>query len=94
MTYTSPSLAEVLANEQTLNTNLISLRKELREALDTLGIEYESSDTVLDLISRLMNMRSIRVLYHRLNHCGGGCALPATLITLPWWSLGRGATLT
>lgn len=61
MTYTSPSLAEVLANEQTLNTNLISLRTELREALDTLGIEYESSDTVLDLI-RLLDWKESKAI--------------------------------
>lgn len=53
MTYAPPSLAEILANEQTLNTNLISFRSELRDALDTLGISYESSDTVLDLIRLL-----------------------------------------
>ena len=61
MTYTSPSLAEVLANEQTLNTNLISFRTELREALDTLGIEYESSDTVLDLI-RLLDWKESKAI--------------------------------
>lgn len=61
MTYTSPSLAEVLANEQTLNTNLISFRSELRDALDTLGISYESSDTVLDLI-RLLDWKESKAI--------------------------------
>ena len=53
MSFTPPSLEEVLTNEQTLNTNLIAFRSELRDALDTLGISYQSSDTILDLIRLL-----------------------------------------
>lgn len=53
MSYNAPDLSEVLENEQTLNTNLISFRNDLRDALDTLGIAYESSDTILDLIRLL-----------------------------------------
>lgn len=53
MPFNPPNLSEILTNEQTLNTNLITFRNELRNALDTLGIEYQSSDTILDLIRLL-----------------------------------------
>ena len=48
-----PDLNSVLANEQTLNTNLTAFKSELKEALDSWGIEYESTDTILDLIRLL-----------------------------------------
>ena len=61
MSFNPPDLSEVLNNEQTLNTNLISFRNDLREALDTLGIEYESSDTILDLI-RLLDWKESKAI--------------------------------
>ena len=53
MSYTSPSLAEVLANEQLMNTRLTDLRALLRTILDDLDIQYTSSNTVIDLIRLL-----------------------------------------
>ena len=50
MTYTPLDFSELISNEQTLNTRLTTFRNELRDSLDTLGIEYQSSDTILDLI--------------------------------------------
>ena len=61
MPFNSPDLSEILTNEQTLNTNLISFRNELRNSLDTLGIEYESSDTILDLI-RLLDWKENKAI--------------------------------
>lgn len=53
MTYTPLDFSELISNEQTLNTRLTTFRNELRDSLDTLGIEYQSSDTILDLIRLL-----------------------------------------
>ena len=61
MTFNAPDLSEVLDNEQTLNTNLTSFRNELRDSLDTLGIEYQSSDTILDLI-RLLDWKESKAI--------------------------------
>ena len=61
MTFNAPDLSEVLDNEQTLNTNLTSFRNELRDSLDTLGIEYQSSDTILDLI-RLLDWKQSKAI--------------------------------
>ena len=53
MSYTSPSLADVLANEQLMNTRLTNLRTLLRTILDDLDIQYTSSNTVIELIRLL-----------------------------------------
>lgn len=61
MTYNPPDLSEVLTNEQTMNINLTSFRNELRNSLDTLGIEYQSSDAILDLI-RLLDWKESKAI--------------------------------
>lgn len=53
MSYTSPDLSEILANEQLMNTRLTSIRTLLRSILDDLDVSYTSSDTVIDLIRLL-----------------------------------------
>ena len=53
MGYTPPSLAQVLANEQLMNTRLTDLRALLRTILDDLDISYTSSNTVIELIRLL-----------------------------------------
>ena len=53
MSYTSPSLADILANEQLMNTRLTNLRTLLRTILDDLDIQYTSSNTVIELIRLL-----------------------------------------
>lgn len=52
MTYSQPDLSDVLSNEQLLNTNLLSLRTELRNKLTLLNISYSNSDTILQLIAK------------------------------------------
>ena len=52
MSFTPPDLSDVLSNEQLLNTNLISLRTELRNKLTLLGISYSDSDTIMQLIEK------------------------------------------
>lgn len=53
MSYTSPSLADILANEQLMNTRLTKLTTLLRTILDDLDIQYTSSNTVIELIRLL-----------------------------------------
>ena len=53
MPYTQPDLSDVLSKEQLLNTNLTSLRTELRDKLTLLGISYSNSDTILQLIEKV-----------------------------------------
>ena len=53
MPYTQPDLSDLLSNEQLLNTNLISLRSELRNKLTLLDISYSDSDTILQLIEKV-----------------------------------------
>ena len=52
MSYTSPSLADVLANEQLMNTRLTTLRANLRTGLTNAGISYSQSDTINQLIDK------------------------------------------
>ena len=53
MSFSQPDLSQVLSKEQLLNTNLTSLRKELRNKLTLLGISYSDSDTILQLIEKV-----------------------------------------
>ena len=53
MSYTPPSLASLLANEQLMNTRLTNLQTLLRTILDDLDISYTSSNTVIELIRLL-----------------------------------------
>ena len=52
MSFSQPDLSELLSNEQLLNTNLLSLRTELRNKLTLLNIGYSNSDTILQLIAK------------------------------------------
>lgn len=52
MSFSQPDLSQVLSKEQLLNTNLTSLRTELRNKLTLLGISYSDSDTILQLIEK------------------------------------------
>ena len=53
MPYTQPDLSEILANEQTLNTNLVTAQTRLRAILDTEEIGYTQGDGVIPLIRKL-----------------------------------------
>ncbi len=53
MPYTQPDLSEILANEQTLNTNLLTAQTRLRAILDKEEIGYNQGDGVIPLIRKL-----------------------------------------
>ena len=53
MTYTRPNIAEVLANEQEMNTRLTNLQALLKTILTDLDIEYTSSNSVIEQIRQL-----------------------------------------
>ena len=52
MTFTPPDFSEILANEQTMNSRLTTLRSNLRTGLTNAGISYSQSDTISQLIDR------------------------------------------
>lgn len=53
MPYTQPDLSEILTNEQTLNTNLLTAQTRLRAILDKEEIGYTQGDGVIPLIRKL-----------------------------------------
>ena len=53
MPYTQPDLSEILANEQSLNTNLGTAQTKLRAILDAEEIGYTQGDGVIPLIRKL-----------------------------------------
>ena len=50
MTFTPPDFSQILANEETLNSRLTTLRNNLRAGLTSAGISYSQSDTINQLI--------------------------------------------
>lgn len=52
MTFTPPDFSQILANEQTMNSRLTTLRSNLRTGLTNAGINYNQSDTINQLIDK------------------------------------------
>ena len=52
MTFTPPDFSQILANEQTMNSRLTTLRSNLRTGLTNAGISYSQSDTINQLIDK------------------------------------------
>ena len=52
MTFTPPDFSQILANEETLNSRLTTLRNNLRAGLTSAGISYSQSDTINQLIDK------------------------------------------
>lgn len=52
MTFTPPDFSQILANEQTMNSRLTTLRTNLRTGLTNAGISYSQSDTINQLIDK------------------------------------------
>lgn len=52
MTFNPPDFSQILANEQTMNTRLTTLRNNLRTGLTNAGISYSQSDTINQLIDK------------------------------------------
>ena len=53
MTYTSPDLSQVLANEQAINSRLTTCRNDLRTILTKEEIGYTEGDAIIPLIRKL-----------------------------------------
>ena len=52
MSFTPPDFSQILANEQTMNSRLTTLRNNLRAGLTNAGISYDQSDSISQLIDR------------------------------------------
>ena len=52
MSFTPPDFSQILANEQTMNSRLTTLRNNLRAGLTNAGLSYDQSDSISQLIDR------------------------------------------
>ena len=85
MPYTQPDLSDVLSNEQLLNTNLISLRTELRNKLTLLDINYSDSDTILQLIEKVSPNHYLDVISGNPDYYSFGMPLRVNNVSTVGW---------
>lgn len=85
MPYTQPDLSDVLSKEQLLNTNLTSLRNELRNKLTLLGISYSNSDTILQLIEKISPNHYLDILSDNPDYYSIGMPLRVQNVSTVGW---------